>query len=146
MEEIGKYIAVYLAGATGIWKGIPVGVALGLPPFYTATLTCLGATSSSLVIYFSGERFRNWLLSRYGNKNISHKRKKLSLWLEKYGVGGLGLLATGLLGSFITLMIGILLIENTRKFILYLLLGIVIWSYAITYLSDPIINWIKGIF
>ncbi len=146
IEELGKYLAVFLAGVTGIWKGIPVGIALGLTPFYTATLTCLGAISSTLVIYFSGDRFRQWLLNKYGNKSVSKKRKRLSDWLEKYGVSGLGLIATGLLGSFITLMIGILLIKNTRKFIIFLIIGIVIWTYGITYLSDPIVNWVKGIF
>ncbi|WP_075589987.1 VTT domain-containing protein [Labilibacter marinus] len=146
MEELIKYISVYLAGAAGIWKGIPVGIALGLAPFYTATLTSLGAISSTLIIYFSGESFRNWLLSKYGKESKSNKRKKISSWLEKYGVAGLGLVATGLFGSFITLMIGILLIDNTRKFIIYLLIGIVIWSYGITYLSDPVIAYIKGLF
>ena len=145
MEEIGKYIAVYLAGATGIWKGIPLGIALGLVPFYTATLTCLGAISSALLIYFSGEPFRRWLLGKYGDNNIAQKREKFSNWLDKYGVAGLGLIVTGLLGQIIALLIGMLLLQNTRKFILFLILGIVLWTYGITYLSNPIVTWAKGI-
>lgn len=144
MEEFIKYLTVYLTGATGIWKGIPVGIALELKPLYTATLTSLGAISSSLLIYFSGEPLREWLLKKYGKKNIARKRKKFSHWLDKYGAAGLGLIATGLLGSLIALLVGILLLDNTRKFIIYLLIGIVLWSFTITYLSNPIIEFFRN--
>ncbi|MCW3807679.1 hypothetical protein [Plebeiibacterium marinum] len=146
IEELGKLLTTYLAGAIGIWKGIPVGIALGLKPFYIATFTSLGAISSTLAVYFSGEPFRKWLLGKYGDKNIARKQKKFSTWLEKYGVAGLGLLATGLLGPFIALLIGMLLLNDTRKFIGFLLTGIVIWSFGITYLSEPIVNLLKALF
>ncbi|WP_430933165.1 VTT domain-containing protein [Saccharicrinis sp. 156] len=144
MEEIGRYFAVYLAGATGIWKGIPVGIAMGLTPFFTATFTSLGAVSSALLVYFSGEPFRKWLMDKYGSNSIAHKQEKFNNWLQKYGVAGLGLMVTGLLGPFISLMIGMLLLKDTRKFLLFLLLGILIWSFGITYLSTPIIGLVKG--
>jgi membrane protein DedA with SNARE-associated domain len=145
MEEIGKYFAVYLAGTTGIWKAIPVGIALGLSAFNTALFTSLGAITSSLLIYFSGESFRKWLLSKYGNKKIAHKREKFSHWLAKYGIAGLGLMVTGLLGPFLALLIGMLLLQNTGKFILFLLLGIILWSFGISYLSEPIVTLIENI-
>ena len=143
MDEFLKYITVYLIGAAGIWKGIPAGIALGLPSILTASFTTLGAISSSLLIYFSGEPFRRWLLSKYGEKSIAKKREKFSIWLEKYGVVGLGLIVTGLLGPIVALLIGMLLLSNTQKFIAFLILGIIIWSFGITYLSEPIIEMVK---
>lgn len=143
MEEIGKYIAVYLAGATGIWKGIPIGIALGLKPWMTASIVTLGAASSALLVYFSGEPFRKWLMKKYGSKTFEARKAKFSTWMEKYGVHGLGLMVTGLLGPFIALLIGMTLLDNTRKFLFYLLLGIVLWSFGITYLSEPIVILVK---
>jgi len=143
IEEVGKYLAVFLTGTLGIWKSIPVGIALGLAPFYTATLTALGASFSSLIVFFSGEPFRQWLLKKIAGKSISKKREKFANWLEKYGVAGLGLIVTGLLGSLIALILGMILLNDRRRFIIFLLLGIVLWSFGITYLSDPIIEWFK---
>jgi len=144
MEEIGKFIAVYLAGATGIWKGIPVGIALGLEPFFTALFTSLGAISSALLVYFSGEPFRKWLMGKYGSKTFEHKKERFACWMDKYGVLGLGLMVTGLLGPFIALIIGMALLNDTRKFLAYLLLGIILWSFGITYLSDPVVDFVKS--
>jgi len=144
MEELTKYLAVYFTGLLGIWKGIPVGIAMGITPFYTATLTSLGAISSALIVYFAGEPFRKWLMKKYGTKNMAHKQKKFNHWLQKYGISGLGLIATGLIGPLISLLIGMLLLKDTRKFLFYLLWGITLWSFGITYLADPIVNWMKA--
>ncbi|MBS2212918.1 small multi-drug export protein [Carboxylicivirga mesophila] len=146
MEEIGKYIAVYLTGATGIYKGIPVGIALGLKPLLIASLVALGAMSSALLVYFSGEPFRRWLLEKYGSKTFEQKKAKFSRWMDKYGVPGLGLMVTGLLGPFIALIIGMALLDDTRKFLLYLLTGIVLWSFGLTYLTEPVVQLVKGLF
>ncbi|GAF02680.1 hypothetical protein [Saccharicrinis fermentans] len=143
MEELTKYLAVYFTGLLGIWKGIPVGIAMGITPFYTATLTSLDAISSALIVSFAGEPFRRWLMKKYGTKNMVHKQKKFNRWLQKYGISGLGLIATGLIGPLISLLIGMLLLKDTRKFLFYLLLGITLWSFGITYLAAPIVNWIK---
>ncbi len=144
MEEIAKYIAVYLAGATGIYKGIPVGIAFGLKPLMTASLVALGAISSALLVYFSGEPFRKWLLKKYGSKTFEHKKAKFAKWMDKYGVPGLGLMVTGLLGPFIALIIGMALLDDTRKFLLYLITGIVLWSFGLTYLTEPVVQLVKG--
>ena len=144
MEELGKYLAVYLAGATGIWKGIPLGIALGLKPLIIALLVSFGAISSAVLVYFSGEPFRKWLMSKYGSKTFEHKKAKFSLWMDKYGVQGLGLMVTGLLGPFIALIIGMTILNDTRRFLYYLLLGIVLWSFGITYLAEPVVQFVKA--
>lgn len=143
MEELTKYIAVYLAGAAGIYKGVPVGIAFGLPPFYSALFTSLGSISSALLLYFAGDKFRNWILQKYGKKKIEHKKEQFTRWMDKYGVPGLGLIGTGLLGPFITLLLGMMLLNETKKFILYLIVGIILWSFTIAYLSEPIVIFIK---
>ncbi len=146
MEEAGKYLAVYLTGATGIWKGIPVGIAMGLMPFYTALFTALGSISSALLVYFSGEPFRKRIMNKYGSKSFEQKKEKFARWMDKYGVPGLGLMITGLFGPFIALIIGMALLNDTRKFLFYLILGIILWSFCITYLSNPLVELLKSTF
>ncbi len=146
MEELGKYLAVYLAGATGIYKGIPVGIAFGLSPFLSASFTALGSISSVVILYLAGAPFRQWLMKKYGSKSIDGKQQKFTNWLDKYGVPGLGLMVTGLLGPFISLIMGMTLLKETGKFLFYLILGIILWSFAIAYVADPLVDLIKSFF
>jgi membrane protein DedA with SNARE-associated domain len=143
MSEIAKYLSVYLAGATGIWKGIPLGIAFHLPPWLNASLVALGATSAVLLLYFAGTNFRNWLFKKFGSKSMEHKKERFKRWMDRYGIMGLGLMVTGLLGHLIALLLGMILVKNTRKFLIYLIAGIVIWSFALSFLFNPIGEMLK---
>lgn len=138
-----KYLIVYLAGATGIWKGIPVGIALGIQPFYNGFFTALGSVSSVLILYFAGDNFRNWILKQYGQKRIEKKKNKFMKFANRYGVLGLGLITTGLLGPFISLILGFILIKDIRKFVFYLIAGIFIWSIILAFFFTPIVEMIS---
>lgn len=143
MNETGKYLIVYLAGATGIWKGIPAGIALDLHPVLTGLLTALGSTSLVLVLFFAGDSFRQWIISKYGSKRIERKKSRFIKLTNRYGIWGLSLLTTGLLGPFTSLILGLILIKDTRKFFIYLIIGIFIWSFILSYLFTPIIDIIS---
>lgn len=145
MDETGKYLIVYFAGATGIWKGIPVGIALNLHPVLTGLFTALGSMSSVLILFFAGDSFRQWILRKYGSKRIERKRSKFIKLTDRYGAWGLGLLTTGLLGPFTSLFLGLILIKNTRRFFIYLIFGIFIWSFILSYLFTPLIDIISQI-
>lgn len=138
MSEPEKYVLVYLAGATGIWKGIPAGIALNIHPAYIALFTALGSITSVLVLYFAGNTFRTWVLKKVGTKRIERKKNKFLRFSNKYGAFGLGLITTGLLGPFTSLFLGLLLVEETRKFIVYLLVGIFLWSFILAYFFYPL--------
>ncbi|MCU4176361.1 hypothetical protein [Carboxylicivirga sp. N1Y90] len=146
MGELSKYLAVYLAGAMGIYKGIPLGIAMGLSAFSTALFTALGSISFILILYFAGDKFRLWLTNKYGNKTLTGKKEKFTKWMDRYGVAGLGLMVTGLLGPIISLLIGMMILKETKRFLMYLLLGIVLWSFFISFLASPIVELIKGLF
>lgn len=142
MDEAGKYLIVYLAGATGMWKGVPAGIALNLHPVFTGLFTALGSISSVLILYFAGDSFRQMILNRYGNKRIERKKTKFKKWTNRYGEWTLGLITTGLLGPFTSLLLGLILVKDTRKFFIYLLVGITIWSFILAYLFTPIIEFL----
>jgi membrane protein DedA with SNARE-associated domain len=138
-----KYLIVYLAGATGIWKGIPVGIALGIQPVYNGFFTALGSVSSVLILYFAGDNFRNWILKQYGQKRIEKKKDKFMKFANRYGALGLGLIASGLLGPFISVILGFILIKDIRKFVFYLMAGIFIWSIVLAFFFTPIVEMIS---
>ena len=62
-----------------------------------------------------------WILGKYGNKRIEKKKHKFVKLTNHYGVWFLGLMTPGLLGPFTPLLLGLILIKNTRKFLIYLL-------------------------
>jgi len=143
METAHKFLIVYLTGATGIWKGIPVGIAFGILPVYNGLLTALGSASSVLIIYFAGDNFKNWILKQYGQKRIDKKKNKFMKYANRYGVIGLGLIAPGLFGPFMPLILGFIFIKNIRKFLFFLIAGVFIWSVILAFFFTPIVEMIS---
>lgn len=99
MEIAEKYLIVYFAGATGMWKGIPVGIAFG-------------SLSSVLILYFAGDNFRNWILKQYGQKRIEKKKNKFMKFANNCGVIGLVLITAGLPGHFMSLILEFIFIKD----------------------------------
>ena len=143
MKQTSKYLIVYIAGATGMWKGVPAGIALDLHPVFTGLFTALGSISSVLILYFAGDSFRQWILSKYGSKRIERKKSKFLRLTNRYGTWGLGLMATGLIGPFTSLLLGLILLKDTRKFFIYLLLGITMWSFILAYIFTPVVEFLS---
>ena len=145
MEEGGKFLAVYFAGITGLWKGIPLGIGLGLNPFYTGLFTALGSVTTVLILFIAGDNFRKWILSKYGSKRIAKKKAKFEGISERYGLWGLGLITSGLLGPYTSMLLGFILIKDIQKFLVYLIVGIFIWSFIMAYFFTSIIDFLQRI-
>jgi membrane protein DedA with SNARE-associated domain len=123
---------IYLAGITGLYKGVPVGFALQSTPFLTALFTALGSVTVVLVIFFSGERFKEWLSKKFTKKSIQKKENLFKSIQNKYGLIGIGLIAPGIIGPIGASILGLMILKNTRLFLIYLIAGIMIWSTALT--------------
>ena len=141
MSEAGKYLVVYVTGAAGIWKGVPLGIALKLPSVMTGLLTALGSITTVLILYFAGDSFRKWILKKYGKKRIEKKQGKFIKLLERFGMPVMGVLAPGLLGPVIPLIMALMLIKDTRNFLIYLVAGITLWSFVLAYLFTPLFDF-----
>lgn len=145
MGNASKFLIIYLAGVTGMWKGIPAGIALGVHPLYNGLFTALGSISSVLILYFAGDAFRNWVLKQYGQKRIEKNKGKFMKLADRYGPWGLGLITTGLLGPFTSLLLGFVLIKDIRKFLVYLIIGVFIWSFILSYTFTPLVEFIGNL-
>ncbi|MBS3806736.1 MAG: hypothetical protein KGY60_04475 [Bacteroidales bacterium] len=126
---------IYLAGITGIWKGISVGFAIDAHPFVTAAFTALGSITVVLVLLLSGERLKKWVLGRFGEKHVEKQQGRFTRLMERYGVAVLGLIACGLIGPILSTLLGLALIKRTRRLMVFLLTGVVLWSGLITLMA-----------
>lgn len=142
MGEFEKFIIVYLAGVSGIWKGIPVGIGLKLVPIYTGLYTALGSITTVLILFFAGDSFKNRVMNLYGEKRIARKKGKFSRFANRYGPWGLGLITSGILGPITSVILGLVFFTNTKKFVVILTAGILIWSVILAYIFSPIVEMI----
>jgi membrane protein YqaA with SNARE-associated domain len=125
---------IYLAGITGIWKGVPVGFAMEAHPLMTALFTALGSITVVLVLLTAGEPLKQRILSRYSSVKLEKKKNRMMRIMDRYGVAGVGLIATGLIGPILSTLLGLVLISKTRKLMFYLIAGVLLWSSLLTLL------------
>lgn len=145
MNALNKYLIVYFAGITGIWKGIPVGIGLSVHPLFNGLFTALGSITSALILYFAGDTFRQWIIKIYGKNRIQKKKNRFSKLANKYGPLGLGLITSGLLGPFTSIILGLLLLNETRRFLFFLIVGLLVWSIILAYFFTPLFTLISTI-
>jgi membrane protein YqaA with SNARE-associated domain len=138
-----QIVSIYLAGITGLYKGVPVGFALQASPYITALFTALGSLTTVFVLYFSGAPVKNWIINKYGKKKIEKSKGRISAIMEKYGVVGLGVIATGFIGPIITILLGLMLIKNSKRLLLFLSVGILLWSTALTIIASFSLELLK---
>jgi hypothetical protein len=133
MEEILLQIsAIYVAGITGLYKGIPVGLALNAHPVLIAGFTALGCNTTVLFLFFAGEPVRNWIISKIGKDKLEKRKGKFTRIMDRYGTIGLGLIVSGILGPITSVLIGLAIVPDTRRLLVFLLIGMVIWSIILT--------------
>lgn len=133
MEIIKKFIVVTGIGILELWAAIPAGTAMKLHPVLTGIASALGAIIGAVIVIFLGDRLRQWLL-RNKEKEGKRKGRIYRIW-EKYGVIGLGLLSPLLTGAPLGAAIGVSLGASPRRLILWMSIGILIWTVILTAIS-----------
>jgi len=134
MELIVKILTVLGLGAIELWLAIPAGLGLQLGPIATVTTAAVGAALGVLIILILGEHMRNWLLK----KGLIRDRQngRISRIWDSYGVAGLGLLAPWVVGEPLGTAMGITLGAPTVRLFFWMSLGIIICSFALTYIVE----------
>jgi membrane protein YqaA with SNARE-associated domain len=136
MENIlFRIVSIYLVGITGIWKAIPVGMALRSHPVETASFTALGSITAVVMLYYFGEYVKRWVQKKWSREKIENRKGKLSAIMNKYGTAGLGIICPGLFGPITTIVVGLLIVKQTSKLMPYLVAGIILWSFLLTWVA-----------
>lgn len=132
MDFIYNIIIVFLVGIAELWLAVPLGLVLELSPIITAVTSALGSVTAALIIAYAGSnlrrRFVNW---RYGSDEDLKEGRMYKIW-NKYGVVGLGLISPLLFGAPLGTALGIIFGAERNRLLLWITVGIVIWSVGLT--------------
>ena len=121
-----------MAGMLELWFAIPLGLILNLSPLITAFISALGSIVAAVIVAFVGSNLRNRFLKwRYGNDEDLKKSRIYEIW-NKYGIIGLGLLSPLLFGAPLGTALGIVLGARKNRLLIWMAVGIVIWSVGLT--------------
>ena len=133
--RIYDLIIIYLTGITGMWKALPVGFLLNSPPVLIALMTCMGALTGVFIMYFFGRKLEACIMKLYSEKNKTKKQNNTRRLFEKYGNPGLGLIGTLIFGQPVVMIMGMILVKDKKTFLVWVSIGTVIWSVALTTLG-----------
>ena len=141
-----RMATIYLVGITGIWKAIPVGIMLKSHPIEIAILTSLGSITTVYLLYFFGESVKKWVLKKWSQEKLERKKGKFNEIMNKYGVFGIGIICPGIFGPITCIIVGLFVVKETARLMPYLTLGIILWSFLLTFATtsgfDLIRNWL----
>ena len=141
-----QIVTIYIAGITGLYKGVPVGIALNAHPALIAGLTALGSITTVVVINYSGASFKKWIFGKIGKEKLEKKKGKFTHLMDRYGVIGLGLIASGTIGPIPTILLGLITLKDTSRLMIYLIIGIIVWSIGLTAVAVIGLDAIQAIF
>jgi len=132
---IWKLLTLFVLGVAELWAAAPAGVAMRLAPFLVFAVAAAGAVSGGTAVILLGERVKAWLGRRQQGEKLEKQRGLLyRVWL-KYGVVGWGLMAPLLVGSPLGAAFGLVLGAPTRRLLVWLAAGSVLWSAVFSALS-----------
>jgi hypothetical protein len=130
--SLGTIIAVFAAGMLELWLAIPLGLALGLNPVIISLSSMAGSIVAVLVVAYTGDNLRSHILKwRYKEEQIPSSQL-YHIW-NKYGVVGLGLTSPLIFGAPLGTAVGIALGAKKEKLIIWMSLGIMVWSLGLTW-------------
>lgn len=132
METFYSVFVVFIAGILELWLAVPLGLFLNLSPLSTAFFSALGSITAAVIVTFSGAELRiKFLKWRYGTDEGPKRGRIYRIW-KKYGVIGLGLLSPLFFGAPLGTALGIILGADKYSLLLWMILGMIIWSAGLT--------------
>lgn len=132
MDFIISILTVFITALVELWFAIPLGLVLNLSPLITATTSALGSIAAVVIVAFAGSNLRNRFFKwRYRTDEDLKRSRIYKIW-NKYGVIGLGLLSPLLFGAPLGTALGIILGGHRNRILLWMTIGIIIWSVGLT--------------
>ncbi len=121
-------LILFCVGSFGLWMAVPLGLLYAFSPWLIIIIIILGATTSTILIYIFGNRIKKHVLSKHGERYLGRSKAKMYSYQNKYGVIGLGLLLPGVFGPMLGMAIGIAIVTNTKRLLIWSLIGNVLWT------------------
>ena len=125
-------IIIFAASMVELWMAIPLGFVMEVNPILIAIISAAGAILSAFFVIILGDNLRNRFLKlKYKDEQALEKSRLYEIW-NKYGVIGLGLLSPLLFGAPLGAAVGIALGAGKERLILWMSIGILLWSVGLT--------------
>ena len=132
MDVITGTLLVFGAGILELWAAIPLGLAINLNPVIIGIASALGAIAAAVLVTSVGDSIREKVIKwRYGENKDLKDSKYYKIW-NKYGIVGLGLISPLLFGAPIGAALGVALGSSKKPLLIWMSIGIVIWSAGLT--------------
>lgn len=132
MDLFTNIALVFISGIVELWLAVPTGIALKLNPILIVAVSASSSILAVLIVAFLGDSIRNRFIAwRYGEDKKFETSRIHDVW-NKYGVVGLGLLSPLLFGAPLGTAVGITFGARKDNLILWMSLGIIIWSVGLT--------------
>ena len=132
MDVITGTLLVFGAGILELWAAIPIGLAINLNPVIIGTASALGAILAAFIVIAVGNSIREKIIKwRYGENKDLKSGRFYNIW-NKYGIVGLGFVSPLLFGAPLGAALGIALGARRKPLLIWMSIGIVIWSALLT--------------
>lgn len=132
MDLFTNIALVFISGVVELWLAVPTGIALKLNPILIVAVSASSSILAVLIVAFLGDSIRSrFIVWRYGEDKKFETSRIHDVW-NKYGVVGLGLLSPLLFGAPLGTAVGITFGARKDNLILWMSLGIIIWSVGLT--------------
>ena len=123
---------IFAASVVELWLAIPLGFVMEVNPILIAIISAAGAILSAFFVTILGDNLRDRFLKwKYEDEKALEKSRLYEIW-NKYGVIGLGLLSPLLFGAPLGAAVGIALGAEKERLLLWMSIGIVLWSIILT--------------
>jgi len=129
-----QLLSVFGISLLELWAAVPAGIAMGLPAPLVWAATLCGALTGVWLVVLAGERLRAWLVNRFGHGGVPEEGRLRRIW-ERYGVPGWGLLAPFALGAPLAAALGVALGAPRGRLLLWLSIGVTLWTSALTVIA-----------
>jgi hypothetical protein len=131
VDGILQTLAVAAIGSVSFYAAVPAGIAMGSSAALVWAATLAGALLGIAAIVLAGDRFRTWLVRRFGRGGVREGGRLRRVW-DRYGVIGWGLLAPLIVGTGLAAAIGVALGAERWRLVVWLGLGAVVWTTVLT--------------
>ena len=141
-----RMVSIYLVGITGIWKAIPVGIALKSHPVEIASFTALGSITTVYILYYFGESVKRWVARKWSKEKLEKNKGRFTKIMDKYGIIGIGIICPGPFGPITSIIVGLLVVKQTSRLMPYLVIGIIFWSFVLTWFAVSGFRLVQNLF
>lgn len=104
---------------------VPLGVIYKINPITVVVMSVAGAVTGVIILLFVGGKIKDFIMKKVKKKYDMKDSKLIHIW-EKYGVIGLGVIGSIIVGSPVIAVLGVILNVNKKRLILYTTIGIFI--------------------